>query len=194
MGCICSKGTEEEEEEAVHDDRQKEKNKVLNESSVQLVAPALSKEEEHVIKLVNNTNNAAGKDCSVRQAPTAVLVAKEGDKKTIIVERPSKTHHRWATMDVGAAEERKQQQLSWINSMPHSSEGELVNAGWPSWLTSVAADAIKGWVPRRADSFEKLDKVISSHYNCSLEIKLFVDFEFFSDLIAESKEFTEHKT
>ena len=38
-------------------------------------------------------------------------------------------------------------------------EGEYVAAGWPPWLASVAGEAIKGWVPRRADSFEKLDKV-----------------------------------
>lgn len=33
--------------------------------------------------------------------------------------------------------------------------------GWPSWLIAVAGDAIKDWTPRRANSFEKLDKAIS---------------------------------
>lgn len=37
--------------------------------------------------------------------------------------------------------------------------GEQVAAGWPSWLSAVAGEAINGWIPRRADSFEKLDKV-----------------------------------
>lgn len=37
--------------------------------------------------------------------------------------------------------------------------GEQVAAGWPSWLSAVAAEAINGWVPRRADTFEKIDKV-----------------------------------
>lgn len=46
-----------------------------------------------------------------------------------------------------------------IKSMPKASEGEYVAAGWPPWLASVAGEAIKGWIPRRADSFEKLDKV-----------------------------------
>jgi hypothetical protein len=36
--------------------------------------------------------------------------------------------------------------------------GEHV-AGWPAWLANVAPKAIEGWLPRRADSFEKLDKV-----------------------------------
>ncbi|KAH9621405.1 hypothetical protein KSS87_012539, partial [Heliosperma pusillum] len=38
-------------------------------------------------------------------------------------------------------------------------EGEMVAAGWPNWLAAVAGEAINGWVPRRADSFEKLDKI-----------------------------------
>lgn len=31
--------------------------------------------------------------------------------------------------------------------------------GWPSWLNDVAGDAIKDWKPRRASTFEKIDKV-----------------------------------
>ena len=42
---------------------------------------------------------------------------------------------------------------------PKHLEGEYVAAGWPTWLSSVAGEAIRGWIPRRADSFEKLDKV-----------------------------------
>lgn len=38
-------------------------------------------------------------------------------------------------------------------------EAELAAAGWPSWLTAVAADAIDGWVPLKAESYERLDKV-----------------------------------
>lgn len=45
------------------------------------------------------------------------------------------------------------------DNIPKSLEGEQVAAGWPTWLAAVAGEAIKGWLPRRADSFEKLDKV-----------------------------------
>lgn len=45
-------------------------------------------------------------------------------------------------------------------SIPKATEGEQVAAGWPSWLASAAGEAIKGWLPRKADTFEKLDKVI----------------------------------
>lgn len=40
-------------------------------------------------------------------------------------------------------------------------EGEQVVAGWPAWLSAVAGEAIHGWVPLSADSFEKLEKVIT---------------------------------
>lgn len=40
-------------------------------------------------------------------------------------------------------------------------EGEQVAAGWPAWLTAVASEAIHGWVPLRADAFEKLEKVVN---------------------------------
>lgn len=39
-------------------------------------------------------------------------------------------------------------------------EGEHVAAGWPAWLSAVAGEAIHGWVPLRADAFEKLEKVL----------------------------------
>lgn len=32
--------------------------------------------------------------------------------------------------------------------------------GWPSWLMAVAGEAIQGWTPRRANTFEKLAKVV----------------------------------
>ncbi|MBA0647122.1 hypothetical protein Goklo_015031 [Gossypium klotzschianum] len=44
-------------------------------------------------------------------------------------------------------------------------EGGLVSAGWPSWLASVAGEAIDGWLPRRVESFEMLDKVGQGTYS-----------------------------
>lgn len=54
-------------------------------------------------------------------------------------------------------------------------EGEQVAAGWPAWLSAVAGEAIQGWVPLRAESFEKLEKVcflllkfVLINYSCCL--------------------------
>uniref|UniRef100_A0A7I4F5E5 Protein kinase domain-containing protein n=2 Tax=Physcomitrium patens TaxID=3218 RepID=A0A7I4F5E5_PHYPA len=46
-----------------------------------------------------------------------------------------------------------------------SLEGEQVAAGWPGWLSQVAGEAIKGWIPRHAASFEKLDKIGQGTYS-----------------------------
>lgn len=46
-----------------------------------------------------------------------------------------------------------------LSNPPNHVHGEQVAAGWPSWLSKVAGEAINGLTPRRADSFEKLDKV-----------------------------------
>jgi len=46
-----------------------------------------------------------------------------------------------------------------IKSIVGGTQGAQKAAGWPSWLTSVASEAIQGWVPRSVDSYEMLDKV-----------------------------------
>lgn len=46
-----------------------------------------------------------------------------------------------------------------LSNLPKQSQGEQVAAGWPSWLTAVCGEALSGWVPRKADTFEKIDKV-----------------------------------
>ncbi|GAB2216702.1 hypothetical protein Droror1_Dr00024479 [Drosera rotundifolia] len=38
-------------------------------------------------------------------------------------------------------------------------------AGWPGWLTAVAGEAIHGWVPLRADAYEKLEKIGQGTYS-----------------------------
>ncbi|XVE54752.1 hypothetical protein DITRI_Ditri03aG0106900 [Diplodiscus trichospermus] len=44
-------------------------------------------------------------------------------------------------------------------------EGEHVAAGWPAWLSAVAGEAIQGWVPLKADSYEKLEKIGQGTYS-----------------------------
>ncbi|KAK1319664.1 putative serine/threonine-protein kinase [Acorus calamus] len=51
------------------------------------------------------------------------------------------------------------------SNLPRHVYGEQVAAGWPSWLSEVAGEAINGWTPRRADTFEKLDKIGQGTYS-----------------------------
>lgn len=43
--------------------------------------------------------------------------------------------------------------------------GEQVAAGWPSWLSDACGEALNGWIPRRADTFEKIDKIGQGTYS-----------------------------
>ncbi|KAK1315676.1 putative serine/threonine-protein kinase [Acorus calamus] len=79
--------------------------------------------------------------------------------------------------DVGTANQGKQkehqqnhrhdqQRKRRARNLPRHLYGEQVVAGgWPSWLSMVAGEAIKGWTPRRADTFEKLDKIGQGTYS-----------------------------
>ncbi|KAJ6753108.1 CELL DIVISION PROTEIN KINASE [Salix koriyanagi] len=42
---------------------------------------------------------------------------------------------------------------------------EQIAAGWPSWLSAAAGEAVHGWVPLRAEAFEKLDKIGQGTYS-----------------------------
>ncbi|XP_021911819.1 probable serine/threonine-protein kinase At1g54610 [Carica papaya] len=52
-----------------------------------------------------------------------------------------------------------------LGSLPKHSRGEQVAAGWPSWLSDVCGEALNGWLPRRADTFEKIDKIGQGTYS-----------------------------
>ncbi|XP_019198905.1 PREDICTED: probable serine/threonine-protein kinase At1g54610 isoform X2 [Ipomoea nil] len=52
-----------------------------------------------------------------------------------------------------------------LSNPPKHLHGEQVAAGWPAWLSEVAGEAINGWIPRRADTFEKLDKIGQGTYS-----------------------------
>ncbi|XP_064995654.1 probable serine/threonine-protein kinase At1g54610 isoform X1 [Musa acuminata AAA Group] len=60
---------------------------------------------------------------------------------------------------------RRQRLEPRLSKPPGHVHGEQVAAGWPSWLSNVAGEAINGWTPRRADTFEKIDKIGQGTYS-----------------------------
>ncbi|CAL5361782.1 hypothetical protein CsSME_00052908 [Camellia sinensis var. sinensis] len=48
---------------------------------------------------------------------------------------------------------------------PKPEFGLKTSQGWPAWLCEVAGEAIKDWIPRRANTFEKLDKIGQGTYS-----------------------------
>ena len=86
------------------------------------------------------------------------------DVRTALIDKQGNGSVRLQDENIERKRERMEcvvaaQQHPGAGSVPKALEGEQVAAGWPSWLAAVAGEAIKGWLPRRADSFEKLDKV-----------------------------------
>lgn len=73
-----------------------------------------------------------------------------------------------------------------LSNPPNNIHGEQVAAGWPPWLSKVAGEAINGWTPRRADTFEKIDKVhVSMVFVCMMCFG-FLEFVTFSTLFESS--------
>lgn len=70
----------------------------------------------------------------------------------------------------GAAREKQKQETRHTGDFPGTvpvPERRLdsyakTEQGWPSWLMAVAGDAIRDWSPRRANTFEKLAKVLTA--------------------------------
>lgn len=63
------------------------------------------------------------------------------------------------------SERRRSKPNPRLGNPPKHKHGEQVAAGWPSWLSAHVGEAIDGWLPRRADTFEKIDKIGSGTYS-----------------------------
>ncbi|RVW64953.1 putative serine/threonine-protein kinase [Vitis vinifera] len=144
--------------------------KELNKDSVQLVAPSTG--EEFVMGpggggghgRTGGSVHPISKSALQGNVGSAPIRAMEGEKKAMTADRPTKaSHQRRLTLDmennVGPSP------MSRIVSMPNGAKGEQIVAGWPSWLSSVAGEAIQGWVPLRPESYEKLDKIGQGTYS-----------------------------
>lgn len=148
MGCICSKYSSKKEKV-----EEFEKESEWNKSSVQLVAPT---------QLNGVTIGIALDGCNStpRFAKASSQVFRRAEEKIIQLDAANKSQHQRCMTLTSGVDERKPV-MSRILSVQHFSGEQYVDSGWPLWLSSVAGEAIKGWVPRRADSFEKLDQVSS---------------------------------
>ncbi|CAK8530121.1 unnamed protein product [Lathyrus sativus] len=135
MGCICSKGNTSDH--IVAENRRELKTK---KSSKRLVVS--NRDNDATTHLISNTN--AYRDSS-----------DEGDRDKEI---------HIATEGTGSEEDIKNITRS-FSVKSNDERGIGIVEGWPSWLTAVASEAIVGWVPRRADSFHKLQKIGQGTYS-----------------------------
>ncbi|XP_043816720.1 probable serine/threonine-protein kinase At1g09600 isoform X2 [Manihot esculenta] len=141
MGCICSKGSRANDYVENNAPR-----KETTKSSKRTVSS--SKRDEAVVEVDGSVNDA-----------TASLISNQPRNNNGGSTSVSSDEDQKKSAEAGA------QKVTRLLSLPNGEKGAQVVAGWPSWLTSVAGEAINGWVPRRADSFEKLDKVGQGTYS-----------------------------
>lgn len=160
MGCICSKGASR-----IKKCRGKGKESKKS-SSKRLIAS--SKKEDVVVEVDNGAHDATTRLISTENAEKSTGSTPpsrdEGEKSSLVLEKPMehKMSRKGTAADGMAGGQPK---MSRVFSVRNGVDGAQVVAGWPPWLTAVAGEAIKGWVPRRADSFEKLDKIGQGTYS-----------------------------
>lgn len=94
--------------------------------------------------------NAGGGDAAGGDGGRGGGEAQNGDQKDQKDQKERSTRPR--------GERRRSKPNPRLSNPPKNIHGEQVAAGWPSWLSAVAGEAINGWTPRRADTFEKIDK------------------------------------
>ncbi|XVE80135.1 hypothetical protein DITRI_Ditri14bG0115100 [Diplodiscus trichospermus] len=140
MGCICCKPS------AIEDSKDSPRERLSNKGSQ--VSRATSSRREEAYRAKDRYDN--------NEARTMLI-----DKQ---VNGLARLH--------GENLDRKREKMEYVvsqhpgmGSVPKATEGEQVAAGWPVWLATVAGEAIRGWVPRRADSFEKMDKIGQGTYS-----------------------------
>lgn len=109
----------------------------------------VSKKAEREEEVVRNGSNSQRMDVEV-------AVEEEEEKKA---------EEEAAAAAKARAKRRSSRPNPRLSNPPKHVHGEQVAAGWPSWLSSVAGEAISGWTPRRADSFEKIDKIGQGTYS-----------------------------
>ncbi|XP_010471165.1 PREDICTED: probable serine/threonine-protein kinase At1g09600 [Camelina sativa] len=96
----------------------------------------------------------------VARRPSTSSSDRNSTKPMVVVGAPTRNPTRRVVTAIPVAQPIHQQP-----GRVASNKTELTGVEWPSWLASVAGEAIKGWVPRCAESFEKLDKIGQGTYS-----------------------------
>ncbi|XP_031485338.1 probable serine/threonine-protein kinase At1g54610 [Nymphaea colorata] len=103
---------------------------------------------------------SSGRKPQVPAAKTETLGVRNGDRR-----REEKKLDGVAAQGGPAKEGRRSKPDPRRSNPSKHIHGEQVAAGWPPWLSAVAGEAINGWTPRRADTFEKIEKIGQGTYS-----------------------------
>ncbi|XP_031495680.1 probable serine/threonine-protein kinase At1g54610 isoform X3 [Nymphaea colorata] len=150
MGCLCFKASDIQEEQVAPRQR------AISHSLTRQAVVPVRREESVVTNSVTVSNG--GSVLAEKQAGRVVRNNSEEANR-----KGERTNHSGRHMSHLAGSLSDLHPRDSI--ITRATEGEQVAAGWPPWLAAVAGEAIKGWIPRRADSFEKLNKIGQGTYS-----------------------------
>nr|ACJ85823.1 unknown [Medicago truncatula] len=102
-------------------------------------------------------------EVSTSRAEGSVVEVQNGEKAKKVKEKEEKSDGDGVQRPKG--ERRRSKPNPRLSNPPKNLQGEQVAAGWPSWLTAVCGEALNGWIPRKADTFEKIDKIGQGTYS-----------------------------
>ncbi|KAL1214253.1 putative serine/threonine-protein kinase [Cardamine amara subsp. amara] len=167
MGCNCTKGIRANDS---LDNNVKERRSKPNHKTSKKKKNSVSSSVQNNIGSVERVISSNNDEPTLRflipmDAKNISVSSDEADKKVNLERKSSKLlFQRRPTIEVGAT--LQQPKITRISSVSNGERGAQVMAGWPSWLAAVAGEAINGWIPRKADSFEKLEKIGQGTYSC----------------------------
>ncbi|KAI4984177.1 probable serine/threonine-protein kinase At1g54610 [Hordeum vulgare subsp. vulgare] len=171
MGSLCSK-EQVNEEEYVPDRLQPQK--APSQTLKQLITLTSKEDSAVVAPVVHAVIGRSESNVKAKAQPTTAPGAEKNAPVLVIASLNKSysystaglTHHRRPTVDAGDHDAAAAAAAEPIpQGVPQGFSGEHVIAGWPSWLTSVAREVVHGWLPRRADTFERLDKIGQGTYS-----------------------------
>ncbi|PKA52511.1 putative serine/threonine-protein kinase [Apostasia shenzhenica] len=111
---------------------------------------------------------------SKKAAPATPVIESSGVSGNLEVSGGILNPELWNRIEVDRSESGESGKLSsngtnsqsfQLGNFHKQVEGELAGAGWPSWLCAVAREAVQGWIPLKAESYEKLEKIGEGTYS-----------------------------
>ncbi|GMH21993.1 hypothetical protein Nepgr_023836 [Nepenthes gracilis] len=159
MGCICSKGisTHEYVENHIREKETRSSKRFITSSRKDEVVMETDGGHDATMRLISDGMAEENAEVTPNAWECEKIITTINDKPS----RPQLQRH--SAMDAGGL--GGEARISRIANVPNGVAAAHATAGWPYWLTAVAGEAINGCVPRRAESFEKLEKIGQGTYS-----------------------------
>ncbi|KAI4294763.1 hypothetical protein MLD38_040909 [Melastoma candidum] len=113
----------------------------------------------------DTTGSKQGSNSAVQPGEKGDSVADLGKSSRVEVQHEESKKEKVEGSQKLQERRRKSRTNSRPTNLPKHVLGEQVAAGWPSWLSDICGEALSGWIPRKANTFEKIDKIGQGTYS-----------------------------